>query len=92
MYLNNYTDISEYLSQNKFKHFDCIRFPWLNMDDNDLIIVQNNNYSLNKRFLRGQFSRQVKSIFKTGINQINSTKVLNGHGPIGLKSCDPDGK
>ena len=61
------------------------------MDDNDLIIVQNNNYSLNKRFLRGQFSQIGKSIFKTGIKQINSTKVLNGHAPIGLKSCDPDG-
>jgi len=91
LHLNNYAHISDYLSQSKFKDFDCIRFPWLNMDDNDLIIVQNNNYSLNKRFLRGQFSQQGKSIFKTGFKQINSTKVLNGHGPIGLKSCDPDG-
>ncbi len=92
LYLNNYTHISDYLSQPKFKDFDCIRFPWLIMDDNDLVIVQNNNYSLNKRFLRGKFSQLGKSIFKTGFKQINSTIVLNSHGPIGLKSCDPDGK
>ena len=92
LYLNNYTHISDYLSQPKFKDFDCIRFPWLIMDDNDLIIVQNNNYSLNKRFLRGKFSQLGKSIFKTGFKQINSTIFLNSHGPIGLKSCDPDGK
>ena len=91
LYLNNYTHISDYLSQSKFKNFDCIRFPWLIMDDNDLIVVKNNDYSLQKRFLRGKFSQQGKSIFKTGIKQINSINVLNGHGPIGLKSCDPDG-
>ena len=92
LYLNNYTHISDYLSQSKFKNFDCIRFPWLIMDDNNLVVVKNNDYSLQKRFLRGKFSQLGKSIFKTGIKQINSTRVLNGHGPIGLKSCDPDGK
>ena len=61
------------------------------MNDNNLITVKNNNYSLQKRFIDGKFTPIGKSIMRTGLKQINSTKVLNGHGPIGLISCDPDG-
>jgi hypothetical protein len=83
--------IASYLAQSKFKNCQCIRFPWLIMNDNDHISVQNNNYSLKTRFTRGQFSSYCKSIMKTGIKEINSTNVLNAHGPIGLISCDPNG-
>ena len=50
-----------------------------------------NNYSLKTRFTRGRFRTFSNSIFKTFIKKINSTKVINGHGPIGLVTCDPDG-
>ena len=60
------------------------------MNDNDLIKVKNNNYSLQTRFTRGKLISICKRIMKTGITKINSTKVINGHGPIGLVSCDPN--
>ena len=63
----------------------------LMMTDNDLIKVKNNNFSLQSRFTKGKLVSNCKSIMKTGISKINSTKVLNGHGPIGLASCDPNG-
>ena len=89
--LGNNFKIASYLTQSKFNNCQCIRFPWLMMDDNDFITIQNNNYSLKTRFTRGQFLTFCNSILKTGIKEINSTKVLNGHGPVGLVSCDPNG-
>lgn len=92
LYLGKFRKINDYLSQSKFKNFDCIKFPWLVFDDNDLINVKNNDFSLNKRFTRGNYySTTCKSIFKTGFKQINSTNLINPHGPVGLRTCDPDG-
>lgn len=92
LYLGNFTKISKYLSQTKFSNFDCIKFPWLVYDDNDLINVKNNDYSLNKRFTRGNYySTTCKSIFKTKFKEINSTNLINAHGPVGFKTCDPEG-
>ena len=92
LYIGKFNKIYDYLSQSKFKNFDCIKFPWLVYDDNDLIYIKNNDFSLNKRFTRGNyFSNTCKSIFKTGFKQINSTDFLNAHGPVGLRTCDPDG-
>ena len=89
--LGNNVKLYDYISQYKFKKCQCIKFPWLMMDDNDLITVENNNYSLKTRFTKGRFLSFCNSIFRTSFNQINSTKVIFGHGPIGLISCDPDG-
>ena len=92
LYLGNFTKISDYLKQSKFRNFDCIKFPWLVYDDNDLINVKDNDYSLNKRFTRGNYySTTCKSIFKTKFKKINSLKLINAHGPVGLKTCDPEG-
>ena len=92
LYLGKYHKIYNYLTQPKFNNFDCIKFPWLVFDDNDLINVNKNDFSLLKRFTRkSYYSKTCKSIFKTGFKQINSTNFLNAHGPIGLKTCDPDG-
>lgn len=92
MYIGKFHKIYDYLSQPKFNNFDCIKFPWLVYDDNDLIYVKNKDFSLNKRFTReSYYSTTCKSIFKTGSKQINSTKFLNAHGPVGLRTCDPDG-
>jgi len=92
LYLGNFTKISNYLKQTKFINFDCIKFPWLVYDDNDLVNVKNNDYSLNKRFTRGNYySTTCKSIFKTKFKEINSLNRINAHGPVGFKTCDPDG-
>lgn len=91
LYIGENVKIYEYLSLQKFKNFECIRFPMFIMDDNDLIKVKNNNYSLQSRFTRGKLVSNCKSIMKTGITKINSIKVINAHGPIGLSSCDPNG-
>ena len=92
LYLGKYKKIYNYISQPKFLNFDCIKFPWLVFDDNDLICVKNNDYSLIKRFTRSNYySNTCKSIFKTGFKQINSIKLINSHGPVGLRTCDPEG-
>ena len=92
LYLGKFRKIYDYISQPKFSYFDCIKFPWLVFDDNDLIYVKKNDYSLIKRFTRGNYySTTCKSIFKTGFTQINSTNLISPHGPVGLRTCDPEG-
>lgn len=45
-----HTNIKDYLSQEKFNDFDLIHVQWKIYDDNGLIHVENNDYSLQKRF------------------------------------------
>ena len=48
----NTDNIKEYLSQEKFEPFDIIHIQWKLYDDNDLVRVENGNYSLLERFTR----------------------------------------
>ena len=69
-------NIKLFLKQDKFKNVDQIRFCWQLYDDNDLLDVINNNYSI-KRFTRKlpsdhHRSNQCKSIINTKYNNINN--------------------
>lgn len=86
--IDGFKNIQEFLSQEKFKKFDGVRVEWEIMDDNDLITVENNNYSLMNRFLRGTHVRDGKSICKTKKNGNGFTP----HGICGLNYCDVNGE
>lgn len=87
LYLPNNLTIQQFLSQNKFKDFECIRIPWKLYNDNNLITVENNNFSVLNRFKNGKLVKDCKSIVKTGLN----IDYITPHGPLYLKTCDPNG-
>ena len=85
LYLDNNKNINEWLLDKKYNSFDGIAINWKYFDDNNLIKVENNNYSI-KRFTH-EFQekdwewaqhRFSKRLIRTGL----SLTVNSSHGPI----------
>lgn len=93
--LENENNINDFITNRKFKSFDIIKLNWKYYDNNDLICVKNNDYSV-KRFSRhvGISSQNVfvKSIIKTGLD----IKIDSPHGRIvndeNIRICNVLGK
>ena len=79
-------DIKEFLSDEKFKDYDCVRVPWKVFDDSN-IIETNGDYSV-KRFKTFRYCRQSKAIVNT---LFNKNSFFSPHGPLMVKACDPNG-
>lgn len=81
-------DIHNFLNDKKFKNVDCIRIPWMIIDDNNIIEVKDDNYSITRFKTEGKMTTACKAICKTKLN-INS---ITPHGPLYLKNTvDPNG-
>ena len=81
--------ICEFLSQDKFKPYDQIRLNWFEYNDNDIIRVENGDYSMEKRFKTGRPSKLGKSIMRAKVEGVIAS--MHGHGNRALKSCDAAG-
>ena len=71
---NKFLHVNQYLNQQHFCEFDVIKICWKCFDDNDLVYVKDNNYSI-KRFTREQknipwTNSQTKMFIKTKLNII----------------------
>lgn len=96
---NKFSNINQYLNQSHFNEFDVIKICWKCFDDNDLVYVKDNDYSI-KRFTRAQkntpwTNSQTKMFIKTNLNIIiNSphgaleTNEINKH----LNVCNSKGE
>lgn len=84
--LDGYDNIKDFLEQEKFSKFNCIRFYWKNYTDNGLLRVENNNYSIS-RFKEFKPSKQGKSMIRTRLN----IKLIKAHSARPLHSCDAIG-
>ena len=74
-------NIKEFINSNdKFKNCDIIKFIWSHYTDNDLITVQDNNYSVLKRFTKKTGRIVANSEYKQIININKKTKQLNING------------
>ncbi len=97
--------ISEFLSQDKFKNVQCVRFGWKQYTDSGIITVKNNNYSV-KRFKEVfdlQFCKknkfpekryisantQAKSIIRTNVKNF---KVTSPHCFLDVPTVNAIGK
>lgn len=101
--IDNNLTIKEFISQPKFKSFNSICLCWKLFDDNNLIEVKDNNYSI-KRFTHftNKNSNQVKRIVKTNIDAtVNSSHTFVDKDYLGninkkvrdnVKSCNTLGK
>ena len=75
---DNYLTIQDFLNSNeKFKNYNVILFNWKAYNDNDLITVENNNYSVLSRFTQKSRNKYenipAKQLIRTNIKglQIN---------------------
>ena len=79
--LEKQQDIHIFLNQNIFSHFQIIRVNWLIYDDNDMLDVVNNNYSIVSRFTRPvnnhPYNRHCKTIIRCGLK--NTSFKENPH-------------
>lgn len=80
-------DIKEFLSNEKYQHFNCVRVCWRVFDDSN-IVDTNGDYSMMKRFKSYKNSRQCKSILNTKFNIIGG---ISPHGPLNVNCCDVNG-
>lgn len=84
--MDNNLTIKQFISQSKFNQFDCIAVNWKYFDDNNLIKVVDNNYSI-KRFTH-EFKENdwvyAQHRFSKRIVRTNIPSVLinSSHGPI----------
>ena len=94
-----FNTINDFLSQKIFDNVNQIRLCWKIYDDNDLIDVENNNYSI-KRFTRfintDETNTEVKSIINLSTFKEEYVNFINCHGYGGrnhnLISVDCDGE
>ena len=84
LHINN-TDIHSYLSDKKFDNFDGIAINWKYYDDNNLLGVENNNYSINRFTHEYQEKdwewaqhRFTKRILRTNLDLV----INSSHGPL----------
>lgn len=79
-------NIKEFLNNEKFKDYDCVRVPWRVFDDSNIIEAKG-DYSV-KKFKTFRYCRQCKSI----VNTIkNKNSFFSPHGPLNVNACDPNG-
>lgn len=77
--LERSSNIKEFLSQPHFIPYEMIHINWKVYDDNDLLTVVNNDYSLVKRFTRpcqtrSNVNSELKSIIRGGLNNVKFIK------------------
>lgn len=98
--LEKFTDIHDYLEQDIFKKYEIIHVNWKIFDDNDLLGVNEGNYSLENRFTREMaihcpvknwLNKEVKSIVKGGILNCSFTKNPHTITSKKLECCDAIG-
>ena len=75
-------DIHNFLNDEKFANADCIRIPWMIIDDNNIITINDNNYSITRFKDTGKMTAACKAICKTKIPSIEITP----HGPLYLEN------
>ena len=77
-----YHSIQEFLSDEIFNDCDGIRVCWKNFNDNNLITVNDNNYSCLNRFFEWTPQTHCKSIFKTKNKYVNfgNKYISDAHG------------
>lgn len=92
--VENQSKIKDFLDQNIFDKFEVIHIPWQIYGDNDLIKVNNKDYSVKKRFIKKSnkyFEKfkeiEIKSIIRGSMKEV---KFINGHtiGPKEFKCCN----
>lgn len=86
--LDSNSSIQDFISEQRFKEFNCIAINWCYFDDNNLIEVENSNYNVLDRFKIPSNNPQkqnkfCKRIVKTNVKGIN---INSSHGPI-TKTC-----
>lgn len=86
--------VKEFVQLPQFEDYNAIRLCWKCYSDNNLIGVENNNFSVLERFTepsKNLDSKMVKTIFKS----FKDEEILfpNSHGPvaINIKPCNADG-
>ncbi len=98
--LENFKNIKEFLSQSKFNNYDIIHVNWKTFTDNNLLTVENNDYSLVNRFttpceniptLSKKIDTEIKSIVRGGINNLEFTKNPHTLDSIIIPCCDVNG-
>lgn len=67
-----HNDIHEFLSQNKFNKYNMIRLCWENFDDNGLINVIDNNYSVRRFTHPVSGNNQSKAIVRTTVDKLDT--------------------
>ena len=77
--LEKSNNIKEFLSQTHFIPYEMIHINWKVYDDNDLLTVVNNDYSLVKRFTRpcqtrSNVNSELKTIIKGGLKDVKFIK------------------
>ena len=77
--LEKSNNIKEFLSQQHFTPYEMIHINWKVYDDNDLLTVVNNDYSLVKRFTRPCQTRrsvhsELKTIIRGGLKDVKFIK------------------
>ena len=95
LFLNGKDDISDFLSQEAFSNFQLIRINWKMFDDNDILDVEDENYSI-IRFTRpsrlnSPYNHHVKTIVRCGL--MDTAFRCNPHymnSPY--KACDSIGR
>ena len=78
--LERSNNIKEFLSQPHFVPYEMIHINWKVYDDNDLLTVVNNDYSLVKRFTRPCQKRrevhsELKTIIRGGLKEVKFIKT-----------------
>lgn len=77
--LEKHSTIQEFLAQPIFTPYEMIHINWKVYDDNDLVRVKDNDYSLVKRFTRVSRGKrsihsELKSIIRGGMKHVKFTK------------------
>lgn len=92
-----YKTISDFLSNNKFSKYNCIRICWKQFTDNGLLDVYDGNYSV-KRFTQTlpitnkKASAQTKPIIRIGVS--NELLITSPHGALKetkIRACNSAG-
>lgn len=83
--------LDEFLSQDKFKPFDCIRLSWKTFNDSGIYKIDG-NFS-NSRFTvpespNAVINKMIKTIYRKGINNLTWTYSVHGVFHLGIKACD----
>lgn len=97
----NCNNIKEFLSLNIYDNYNVIHINWKLYDDNDLIAVKNNDYSIQKRFTReltkiypnkNYLNKEIKSIIRGKLKAVRFTKNPHTVEGMELNCCNALGQ
>ena len=81
-----FTNINDFLSQDIFNNYDCIRICWKIYDDNNIIIPKTYSVKQFTNFIDTNMNRICKSIIKCDKKFLN--KWITAHGLYNISACD----